>query len=159
MPITGTFFLVPNHLGSTALVTDASGTAVLTELHYEPYGEIIPAHSSGPDIIRNKYSGQVHDAESSLSYYGSRYYDGRLGRFISADTVVPDASDSQGYNRYMYVRGNPVQFIDPGGYGWFSDFLTAAVAAIAVAVLVTAALAVAAYLMGAQNHVSAFSLL
>lgn len=140
MPVTGTFFLVPNHLGSTTLVTDASGNSVISEFHYEPYGDVITAYSTGPDIVRNTYSGQVRDAESSLSYYGSRYFDTRLGRFISADTVVPDASDSQGYNRYMYVRGNPIDFVDPGGHGWFSSLCKAIVAAVAVAVVAAIAI-------------------
>ncbi len=39
-----------------------------------------------------------------------------LGRFISADTIVPGAGNAQAFNRYMYVRGNPLQFSDPSGH-------------------------------------------
>ncbi|MBX3720201.1 MAG: VCBS repeat-containing protein [Turneriella sp.] len=126
MPVTGTFFLVPNHLGSTALVTDASGNTVISELHYEPYGEVVASASTGPDIIRNTYTGQVRDAESSLMYYGARYYDPKLGRFLTPDSIVPDAMDSQGYNRYMYVKGNPVLYTDPTGHFWFIVAVVAA---------------------------------
>ena len=60
---------------------------------------------SGPDIFHQKYTGQVDDAsqnsdnnDSELMYYNARYYDAKLGRFISADTLVPGAGLSQSYN-------------------------------------------------------------
>ncbi|MGD8123065.1 RHS repeat-associated core domain-containing protein, partial [Vibrio sp. TRT 2004] len=44
-----------------------------------------------------------------------------IGRFLSADTFVPEPSFSQSYNRYAYVLNNPVKFNDPTGHvwGWF----------------------------------------
>lgn len=127
MPITGTFFLVPNHLGSTTLVTDASGTSILLEMHYEPYGQLISPSSSGPDIIRNKYTGQEHDAETGLTYYGTRYYDSHLGRFISSDSLVYRPDLNNAHNRYMYGLGSPTQFNDPTGrffdFGLFAIFV------------------------------------
>lgn len=46
----------------------------------------------------------------------TRYYDAAQGRFISADTVVPDAKDPQSLNRYAYVRNNPIIYSDPDGH-------------------------------------------
>ncbi|MCZ8238038.1 MAG: hypothetical protein O9346_15335, partial [Leptospiraceae bacterium] len=43
-----------------------------------------------------------------------RYYDSRIGRFISNDTEV-DALEPNGMNRMMYVNGDPVSFRDPSG--------------------------------------------
>ena len=40
-----------------------------------------------------------------------------LGRFISADTIVPGAGNPQAFNRYMYVLGNPLGMVDPSGHG------------------------------------------
>ena len=37
-------------------------------------------------------------------------------RFISADTIVPSASDPQQLNRYAYARGNPLKYVDPTGH-------------------------------------------
>jgi len=49
-------------------------------------------------------------------YYGARYYDATLGRFVSADTIVPSAGNPQSLNRYAYVYNNPTRFTDPSGY-------------------------------------------
>ncbi len=48
-------------------------------------------------------------------YCGARYYDAALGRFISADTIVPGAGNPQALNRYSYVLNNPVRYVDPSG--------------------------------------------
>ena len=136
-PTIGAFFLVPNHLGSTALVTNASGNSVISEMHYKPYGELVRTQSYGPDNVRHKYTGQEEDSESSLMYYGARYYDPGLGRFISADLINFAPNLTQAYNRYMNVMGNPIRFQDPTGHGffdWLGDFFSAIVAPITLAV-------------------------
>jgi len=49
-------------------------------------------------------------------YYNARYYDPAIGRFISADTIVDPGAGNMGFNRYMYVAGNPVNYTDPSGH-------------------------------------------
>ncbi|MCP4964916.1 MAG: RHS repeat-associated core domain-containing protein [bacterium] len=49
-------------------------------------------------------------------HYNARYYDPLVGRFISADTIVPDPSNPQALNRYSYVTNNPVRYTDPTGH-------------------------------------------
>ena len=46
----------------------------------------------------------------------ARYYMPEIGRFISADTIVPDPANPQSYNRYAYVLNSPVNAIDPTGH-------------------------------------------
>jgi hypothetical protein len=48
-------------------------------------------------------------------YYGARYYDPLLGRFIQADGTGPQAQNPQSLNRYSYVSNNPVRYTDPTG--------------------------------------------
>jgi RHS repeat-associated protein len=61
------------------------------------------------------FTGQRSDS-TGLMYYRARYYAQGLGRFISADTIVPQASDPQSWNRYSYTRNNPINRIDPTGH-------------------------------------------
>jgi hypothetical protein len=45
----------------------------------------------------------------------ARYYIGSIGRYASADTIVPDPTNPQSLNRLSYVRNNPINLIDPTG--------------------------------------------
>lgn len=47
-------------------------------------------------------------------YYGARYYDPVLARFITADTVYDKGP--QGLNRYSYALNNPIKYNDPTGH-------------------------------------------
>ncbi len=62
----------------------------------------------------DKYSGKELDEESGLDwyYFGARYYDPVIGRWLSVD---PLASLTPGLNPYHYVRNNPINRIDPTG--------------------------------------------
>jgi len=46
----------------------------------------------------------------------ARLYDPVLGRFISADTVVPEPGNMQAFNRYSYALNNPLMYTDPSGH-------------------------------------------
>jgi RHS repeat-associated protein len=61
------------------------------------------------------FTGQRLDG-TGLHFYNARYYDSVLGRFVSADTIVPDPTSSQLYNRYAYAINNPVRYTDPTGH-------------------------------------------
>jgi RHS repeat-associated protein len=60
------------------------------------------------------FTGQRLD-NSGLYYYGARYYDPTIGRFISADTIVPNPANPQSLNRYTYCLNNPLKYSDPTG--------------------------------------------
>ncbi|MCB9132122.1 MAG: RHS repeat-associated core domain-containing protein [Anaerolineales bacterium] len=71
-------------------------------------------------ITAKHFTGQYHETAlpggEGLSYYGARWYDPKLGRFLSADTIVPNASNPQDLNRFAYVRNNPLRYVDPSGH-------------------------------------------
>ncbi|TAH51166.1 MAG: RHS repeat-associated core domain-containing protein [Chloroflexota bacterium] len=98
-----------DHLGSTSKTTGASAS---TQTYY-PYGAI--KTSSGTPPTDYGYTGQKRDASANLMFYGARYYDPALGRFIQPDSIVP-SSDPQNLNRYSYVHNNPLNFVDPSGH-------------------------------------------
>ena len=62
------------------------------------------------------YTGHEMLDDLGLVHMNGRIYDPLLGRFLSADLVVQDAGNLQSYNRYSYVRNNPLSLIDPSGF-------------------------------------------
>ncbi len=115
----GLRFFHADHLGSTSLVTDAAGQ-VVERVMYKPYGAIFSR--TGTTNVAHKFTGQQLDP-TGLCFYGARYYDPTLGRFISPDSIVPGPGDPQSLNRYSYVRNNPTNRVDPTGHWSFRKWL------------------------------------
>jgi len=86
---------------SNRVVTDSSGNSN-KEFKSLPFGQKI--ENSGVDY---PFTGKEED-ESSLYYFGARYYDDSLGRFTSVDPVKEN-------HPYSYVANNPMNRIDPSG--------------------------------------------
>jgi RHS repeat-associated protein len=101
-------------LGSTAITVNGEGTAEVGELRYYAYGET--RYSSGSTPTSYRFTGQREDSYIKLIHMGARWYDAQIGRFVSADTIIPDPSNPQSLNRFAYVLNNPLRFIDPSGH-------------------------------------------
>ncbi|MFZ2360343.1 MAG: RHS repeat-associated core domain-containing protein [Anaerolineae bacterium] len=108
-----TFYLLNDHLTSTAITTNSSGVRQ-TELRYFAYGGT--RYDAGGQLTIYRYTGQRVEAGTGLYDYGARWYDPTIGRFLSADSIVPNPGDSQALNRYAYVNGNPLKYTDPSGH-------------------------------------------
>jgi len=57
---------------------------------------------------RFEFTGKELDDQSGLNYFGARYYDSNIGRFLGVDPV-------SGQPPYQYVANNPMNYIDPDG--------------------------------------------
>jgi RHS repeat-associated protein len=63
------------------------------------------------------FTGARYEKELGLYLLGSRWLDPTLGRFIQADTIIPEASQGvQAWDRYAYVNNSPVNYTDPTGH-------------------------------------------
>lgn len=111
-----------DHLGGTHVETDESGAAVQYVI-YKPFGETLVDQKTGTYENDRKYTGKELDSETSWYYYGARYYDPTLGRFMSQDPVFRSIgagnfvllTDPQALNSYGYARNNPILYVDPDG--------------------------------------------
>lgn len=110
-------YLFTDALGSVR--TKTNGTGFLTaRFDYEPYGQELPRNGSGSDSNRLRFTGKERDAEAGLDFFESRYFSSAQGRFTSPDVMMGKPEwlvDPQRWNRYAYVRNNPLKYIDPNG--------------------------------------------
>ncbi len=136
-----TCYVTSDHLGSTRMLTDSSGSTNVRRYDYLPFGEEILAgpsgqvrttgmgYSSSPDGLIEKFTGQARDAADSnsltgLDWFRARYLSSAQGRFQSADPGNAGANpgDPQTWNAYSYVGNNPLSYTDPDGESFFSVF-------------------------------------
>lgn len=109
------YFYHPDHLGSSSLVTDASGN-VTQHIEYVPYGEVFIEEKNATWTTPYKFNAKELDEETGLYYYGARYYDPKTSVWISVD---PLAEKYPNMSSYVYCADNPVKYIDPDGKDWF----------------------------------------
>lgn len=122
---------VTDHLGQPALVYDIEASPSIVERWASfPFGAENPgtlddegtsADYFPPDdsasLLSRRFQGREVDSELPALYdFGARIYRSDLGRFMSADTVIPELTDAQSWNRYSFVRNNPLSRIDPSGH-------------------------------------------
>ncbi len=106
--------LHPDALGTPRLATDAARSTVW-RYDGNAFGDTLP--NEDPDGNRKKttinlrFPGQYYDAESGLFYNWHRYYDPRIGRYVTSDPIGLEG----GLNTYAYVDNNPTGWIDPDG--------------------------------------------
>jgi RHS repeat-associated protein len=93
---TGLNWLVSDHLGSTSITADAGGNKV-AELRYKAWGE--SRFSSGTTPTKRQYTGQLNETGIGLYFFNARWYDSALGRFIQADTIIPQNQGVQAWDR------------------------------------------------------------
>jgi len=121
------YWLHGDHVGSASLTTSGSGQ-IVSQQRYKPYGQT--RWISGTIPTDRRFTDQRSDSYINMYQLGARWYSPVLGRFISADSIVPDPVNPQALNRYSYVYNRPLNLIDPSGHdpldtAWMLDFLRA----------------------------------
>jgi RHS repeat-associated protein len=107
-------YLLGDHLGSVSAVLDETGV-LLSSQRFLPFGAV---RGDAGTITETDfgYTGQREYSSLGLLDYHARWYSPSLGRFVQADTLVPDLFDPQSLNRYSYVLNNPLKYVDPSGH-------------------------------------------
>jgi len=111
------YYLHQDALGSTRLETTSTVTVTFSS-NYVPYGNNYAM--SGKEVFM--YTGKPLDSATGLYYYGARYYDDSIGRFITQDSWNGTKYDPLSLNKYIYARDNPERYVDPNGH-FFASML------------------------------------
>jgi RHS repeat-associated protein len=101
-------FIHNDHLGTPQQITDGT-QAIVWKADYKSFGEATVTTEAITNNLR--FPGQYYDAEINLHYNYFRYYNPKLGRYITSDPIGLNA----GPNTHGYVDQNPIRFIDPLG--------------------------------------------
>jgi RHS repeat-associated protein/uncharacterized repeat protein (TIGR01451 family) len=107
------YYVLKDHLGSASVVTNSTGT-IVGEDRFFAFGET--RFTTGTMFTDKLYTGQRQMADLGIYHYGARFYSPKLGRFLSADTIVPGFANPQNLNRFSYVTNNPLRYTDPTGH-------------------------------------------
>ncbi|WP_293634471.1 FG-GAP-like repeat-containing protein [Shewanella sp. CG12_big_fil_rev_8_21_14_0_65_47_15] len=114
-------YLHKDHQGSTTTITDGDGKS-LQQFVYDPWGKQTAVFDTGllanytTPATTKGYTGHEHISHLDLIHMNGRIYDATIGRFMQADPFIQAPSDTQSYNRYSYVKNNPMSYTDPSGF-------------------------------------------
>ena len=120
---TGVLHHHPDHLGSPILTT--RGPIEEDYTAFFAYGEELDRDPGIGSVSVLRFTGHERDPnqegaedawEDDLDYMHARYHSPVWGRFMSVDPVQSsDLQEPMSWNRYAYVRNNPVALVDPDG--------------------------------------------
>lgn len=119
-------------------ITEIYSSAGVKLIHYgyDAWGNTTVTYSNGgasTTAVKNNltYRGYYYDRNLSLYYLQSRYYDAKICRFISPDSLMSGTNGSlHGFNLYVYCFNNPISYTDSEGnwpellenaYEWAKD--------------------------------------
>jgi RHS repeat-associated protein len=105
-----------------------NGSGALSYYHADGLGSIVKTTNSAGGVTASRryngfgileldatkgyaFTGREWDPETGLYYYRARYYDPRVGRFVSEDPIHSQRVP----NFYAYVANDPVNLMDPSG--------------------------------------------
>jgi RHS repeat-associated protein len=95
-----------DELGSVVSTTNSAG-AIAQSRQYDAWGNLL----TGATVGSYAFAGREWEPETQLYFYRARFYDAKIGRFLSEDPLGFQADG----NFYRYVLDNPVNLIDPMG--------------------------------------------
>lgn len=113
-------FPLHGHLGASLGAVNADGDLV-EQIDSDAFGNL--DQPSGLKL-RHIYAGEYWEQDAQLLYLRARWYDPKIGRFISGDPYEGTQEDPRSLNRYTYAHSDPVHNIDPNGLMILSEAMT-----------------------------------
>ena len=113
------YYYFKDHLGTIRAVYDNSKNIIYAQ-DYDMWGFPLQNRVSGNDTIKNKFTGKERDKETTYDYFGARFYDSRIGRWLSID---PSFNKFIKFTPFNYACNNPLTIYDPDNCDYSSiDF-------------------------------------
>ncbi|WP_156950970.1 polymorphic toxin-type HINT domain-containing protein [Saccharibacillus sacchari] len=100
--------------GSTTALTNEQGQVTDT-YSYDTYGEQLSHEGAATQPFQYNGRDGVQTDTNGLYQMRARYYNPEIKRFVNRDVLSGSIGNGLTMNRYAYVNGNPVSFIDPFG--------------------------------------------
>ncbi|MBU4262773.1 MAG: hypothetical protein KKC76_13030 [Proteobacteria bacterium] len=127
-------YFLKDGLSNVVQLTDGDGL-VTARYGYDIFGALRSASVINDYGVSQSFTGKELEPESGLIYFGARFYDPEVGRFLSADSFTwgPDDVRQSPYgqtgeilsdygahqpdylNSYVYCLNNPVNLVDLNG--------------------------------------------
>jgi RHS repeat-associated protein len=114
-------------LRSVVNLTDDSGAAVAS-YHLDAWGNFRLPTELTASANRFAFTGHVFDTETGLYNAKARYFDPKLGRFLTQDSFLGTQDNPPSLHRYVYGYANPVRYVDSSGHwpvrqeiAWFAS--------------------------------------
>jgi len=100
-------------LGTVLGLSDAKGRISVRYI-YDAFGN--STHQEVQALAQPlRFTGRPLDSTTGLYDFRARFYDPKLGRFISRDPVLGNIDDPVSLSPYLYVRNNPLRYVDRSG--------------------------------------------
>jgi RHS repeat-associated protein len=107
-----TYRIFSDQMGSPRLVVNPSTGAVVEEIDYDEFGNVIKDTNAGFQPFG--FAGGLYDQDTKLVRFGARDYNPVVGRWTAKDPILFAGGDT---NIYGYALSDPVNRTDPSGYG------------------------------------------
>jgi RHS repeat-associated protein len=104
-------------LGTRRVQVAANGSSNLTEFTSGPYGDGLSVASENASASEDHFTGKDRDVETGNDYFGARYYESVMGRWMSPDYSMNGVilELPQSWNKYNYELNRPTYGTDPDG--------------------------------------------
>ncbi len=109
------YYPVQDYVSSTMQVKDSSQATVFSANYY-PWGKVQVTLNTHPESL--KFTTMPYDSATGLYFFGTRFYDPSIGRFVQQDSFAGRLSDPLSLNHYAYAGDNPMTFSDRSGMDW-----------------------------------------
>ncbi len=105
-----TYRIISDHLGSVRKIVNIADNTLTQEMNYDTFGRVIL--DTNPGFQPFGFAGGLYDKDTGLVRFGSRDYDGYIGRWLNKDLIRFAGHDS---NLFGYVFNDPINASDETG--------------------------------------------